>query len=91
MLMVPIVLFVDGTSLIARLESGVGQFSAPWFGKTALAGVCRAVDVLASYALLARVNPFTHSLSNCARVRASAHKRCSRIQNTTVLARDCFR
>jgi len=67
MLMVPIVLFVDGTSLIARLESGVGHFSAPWFGKTALAGVCRAVDVLAGYALLARVNPFTHSLSNCAR------------------------
>lgn len=28
-------------------------------------GVCRTADVLASYALLSRLNPVTHSVGNC--------------------------
>jgi len=72
-LMVPVVFMLDGQALWALFSSASGSLperlssvmSLEVLQKTALAGVCRTVDVLASYALLSRLNPVTHSVGNC--------------------------
>jgi solute carrier family 35 protein E1 len=72
-LMVPILFALDGPSLWAAYCAASGSFTEriatvmPWsvVQKTLLAGLCRTADVLASYALLSRLNPVTHSVGNC--------------------------
>ena len=63
-LMVPLVAVLDGPGLLHRFNSHT-LMSADALTKTVLAGVCRTADVLASYALLSRLNPVTHSVGNC--------------------------
>mmetsp|Transcript_31494 Transcript_31494/g.59206 ORF Transcript_31494/g.59206 Transcript_31494/m.59206 type:complete len:547 (-) Transcript_31494:250-1890(-) len=65
-LMVPVMLVLDGPTLLARWEAlGANMLTFDVFLKTVLAGICRTGDVLASYSLLSRLNPVTHSVSNC--------------------------
>ncbi|KAK3249390.1 hypothetical protein CYMTET_41177 [Cymbomonas tetramitiformis] len=71
-LMLPVVLALDGSALYARWQAAGAGISGMFgimkmevFTKTVLAGVCRTADVLASYALLSRLNPVSHSVSNC--------------------------
>uniref|UniRef100_A0A7S0N4D7 Sugar phosphate transporter domain-containing protein n=1 Tax=Pyramimonas obovata TaxID=1411642 RepID=A0A7S0N4D7_9CHLO len=65
-MMLPLVLLMDGSSLMLRFqELGAGLVSLDTVGKTIIAGISRTGDVLASYALLSRLNPVTHSVSNC--------------------------
>jgi len=66
MLCIPAVFLLDGGALVARVQAlGWGAMSAETLGLTLMAGVCRTVDVLTSYALLSRLNPVTHSVGNC--------------------------
>eukprot|EP00873_Tetraselmis_striata_P018700 jgi/Tetstr1/438964/TSEL_027457.t1 len=68
-LMVPVLFALDGPALAGKVSAAGGDvgsvMSVDVLGKTLLAGVCRTADVLASYALLSRLNPVTHSVGNC--------------------------
>jgi solute carrier family 35 protein E1 len=72
-LMVPFVLAIDGFSLYERFNAlGTGLVSTDVVTKTVLAGICRTGDVISSYALLSKINPVTHSVTNCVKVRCSS-------------------
>lgn len=91
-MMVPIVIAVDGPTLLGKFCSAGGcpiivepaqgpnglaylmsevssRVSAVMpgdvFVKTVLAGICRTLDVVCSFALLSRLSPVTHSVGNC--------------------------
>ena len=72
-MMIPVMLAFDGANLFNAFSAATGTLperasSVMTFDalqKTVLAGICRTVDVLASYALLSRLNPVTHSVGNC--------------------------
>eukprot|EP00191_Tetraselmis_sp_GSL018_P016611 CAMPEP_0177579974 /NCGR_PEP_ID=MMETSP0419_2-20121207/1275_1 /TAXON_ID=582737 /ORGANISM="Tetraselmis sp., Strain GSL018" /LENGTH=476 /DNA_ID=CAMNT_0019068735 /DNA_START=398 /DNA_END=1828 /DNA_ORIENTATION=+ len=72
-LIIPVVLLLDGPKLAAAFASTGGSLlerlgsimPLDVVQKTISAGVCRTMDVLASYALLSRLNPVTHSVGNC--------------------------
>ena len=72
-LMIPVTMAFDGANLFNAFSATTGSLperassvmSLDALQKTVIAGVCRTVDVLASYALLSRLNPVTHSVGNC--------------------------
>ncbi|CAG9466840.1 unnamed protein product [Pedinophyceae sp. YPF-701] len=60
----PLVCYLDGPALGA-IAQGTSTLTSDVLIKAVLAGVCRFVDVLASFAILQRVTPVTHSVGNC--------------------------
>eukprot|EP00798_Chlamydomonas_sp_ICE-L_P030815 gene30815-35848_t len=73
-LAIPVMLAWDGPGLVSRMAAvqaadpftlASAAMPANVLGKTLIAGVCRTADVFASYGLLSRLNPVTHSVANC--------------------------
>lgn len=75
-LALPVVMAVDGATLTARFTEAAAAggnlatcagavMPADVMVKNLLAGACRTADVFASYGLLSRLNPVTHSVANC--------------------------
>jgi solute carrier family 35, member E1 len=66
-LLLPLALALEGAPLLgaAAAPAVTGMSSALLGRKLVLGGVCRCLDVLASYMILQRVSPVTHSVGNC--------------------------
>ncbi len=67
LLLAPVSLMWEGTPLLAATAGPAmtGMSTLQLWGKLAIGGICRCMDVLSSYMILKRVSPVTHSVGNC--------------------------
>lgn len=67
LILIPPTLALEGMPLLtaATASATTGMSMARLMRLQAISGVCRCMDVLASYMILKRVSPVTHSIGNC--------------------------
>jgi len=64
-MMAPVALAVEGWKLSGSAVAASGFAATELWKLLAMGGLCRCGDVLASYMILNRVSPVTHSVGNC--------------------------